>query len=262
MIAAALLVGLSIWMLVPAPAAAAMARLGPAIGGKGVRTPRWLVAALALALAAVMLTPSQIGWLLIGAVSVGTVALLVRGSLTRRASAVRAQETAHAARLLSGLLRCGQLPLTALGEAADDSPALREAAMAARLGADVPGALRAAARTRGQEGLATVAAAWQVSGRTGAPIAEVLAGVAELLRRRRRLQSVIEAELAAARASGQIMAALPFLAIGLGVAVGVDSVAFLFGGGVGQVCLGAGVVLTAAGVLWIDRLASSPRTPQ
>lgn len=200
------------------------------------------------------------GWLVIVTIVAGTVAHLVRGWRRRRAAVRRARETAQAARLLAGLLGSGQLPVAALAEAAVESPALRGAAMAARLGADVPLALRSAASRPGQEGLATVAAAWQVSTRSGAPIADVLAGVAEALRAEERLQSTIDAELAAARSSGRIMAGLPLGAAGLGLLVGVDSLGFLLGGGWGQVALGLGVALTAVGVVWIDRLAL-PRRP-
>ena len=68
-------------------------------------------------------------------------------------------------------------------------------------------------------------------------MADVLAQVAGNLRRQRQLHSVIDAELAAARTSGHIMAALPFLAVGLGYLAGADPVAFLFGGVLGQIPL-------------------------
>ena len=148
-----------------------------------------------------------------------------------------AEECARAARILASLLRAGQIPTAALREAAADCPVLEPAAAAAAIGADVPRTLEAAASRPGQDGMRSVAAAWRVSERSGAPVAECLARVAENLRRQRQLQAVVEAELAAARASGRIMAALPFLAAGLGFA--------------------AGVTLTASGVLWIDRLAQS-----
>ena len=85
----------------------------------------------------------------------------------------------------------------------------------------------------------------------------MLARVAADLRRRQQLRAVVDSELAAARATGQIMAVLPFAAIGLGFAAGTNPVAFLVGGVPGQLLLLAGVLLTAAGVLWIDKLAAA-----
>lgn len=55
------------------------------------------------------------------------------------------------------------------------------------------------------------------------------------------------------------MAALPFLAVGLGFAVGVNSLRFLTGDPLGRVLLVVGVSMTAAGVLWIDALARPRR---
>ena len=164
-----------------------------------------------------------------------------------------------AARVLSSLLKAGQIPSAALAEAAEDCPLLATAATAARLGGDVATELRTAAGRPGREGLALVAAAWQVSERSGAPVADVLATVAENLRRERQLGAVVETELSAARTSGHIMAALPFLALALGFAAGGNPVDFLLEGPIGQMLILVGVALTAVGVVWIDRLAAAPR---
>ncbi len=263
---AVVLTATAMLLLVSPPPGAALRRLAVERQRDGHRVASrrwWALPALGAGglVATWMLAGTRaVGWVLIVGIVTGTVAHLVRGRAQRRAAVRRSRDTARAARLLAGLLGSGQLPVSALAEAAEESPALRGAAMAARLGADVPAALRAAARSPGQEGLATIAAAWQVSARSGAPVADVLAGVAEALRAEERLQSSIDAELAAARSSGKIMAGLPLGAAGLGLMVGVDSLGFLLGSGWGQLALGLGVALTAVGVLWIDRLAR-PRRP-
>ncbi|NHB85424.1 hypothetical protein G7085_14535 [Tessaracoccus sp. HDW20] len=86
-----------------------------------------------------------------------------------------------------------------------------------------------------------------MSERVGAPVADVLAGVSEAMRAEQRVSAVVEAELSAARTSGHIMAVLPFLAVGLGYSVGVDPLAFLTGGPLGQVLVSAGWVSPRVG---------------
>ena len=91
----------------------------------------------------------------------------------------------------------------------------------------------------------------------------MLARVADNLRRQRQLDAVVATELAAARASGHIMAALPLLAVGLGLAAGVNTVDYLLREPAGQALVLAGVALTSAGVLWVDRLArTGARAPR
>ncbi|GAA4890769.1 hypothetical protein GCM10025789_04190 [Tessaracoccus lubricantis] len=254
MTGAALLAGLAAALLIgPAPG---VGRLSPPRRRIPKRVSPWSVLAiLATVGVAGPLGPSALGWLAVAGIVCGTVGWLVLSARRRTSAARRAAACAVAARTLSSLLRAGQIPGVALAEAARDSPVLKPAAAAAAIGADVGAEMERAAAVPGQGGLRSVAAAWRVSERSGAPIAEVLATVAENLRRQRQLQSVVDAELAAARTSGHIMAALPFLAVGLGFAAGVNPLAFLFGGAVGQVLVLAAVTLTAAGVLWIDRLA-------
>ncbi|MHA6525926.1 type II secretion system F family protein [Tessaracoccus sp. G1721] len=174
---------------------------------------------------------------------------------TRLVETRAADECAQAARVLSSLMRSGSIPHVALSEAAVDFPVLAQAAAAARLGGDVGQELARAAEGPGRLGMRCVAAAWQLSERTGAPVADVLARVSDNLRRQRQLDAVVATELAAARTSGHIMAMLPFLAVGLGLAAGVNTVGYLLREPVGQVLVLTSVTLTSAGVLWVDRLA-------
>lgn len=194
-------------------------------------------------------------WAVVVVIAAATVGRLAVGRRNRLVETRAAEECAHAARVLSSLLRSGSIPHVALSEAAVDFPILASAAAAARLGGDVGRELARASEGPGRQGMRSVAAAWQLSERTGAPVADVLARVSGNLRRQRQLDAVVATELAAARTSGHIMALLPFLAVGLGLAAGVNTVGYLAREPLGQVLVLVGVALTSAGVLWVDRLA-------
>lgn len=237
----------------------AVRRLAPV---KAKARRRWLsqapagtaggVTVLALLL---VLGPARGGWALAGGLVVGAILALWLGKRARDAAGHRAAAVASAARSLSALLRAGQIPQTALTAAAGDAPILARAAAAAEVGGDVAAALSADAALPGADGLRAMASAWRISERTGAPVASVLGVVADQLRRQRRVAGVVEAELASARASGNIMAALPLGAVGLGFFAGVDSIGFLLGHPAGQWLVAVAVGLTALGVWWIERLA-------
>lgn len=257
----AVFAGLAVWLAVAESPARSLGRLVPR--GRRRGRGRWRLAPvplLGLATAALVLAAMGhrgLGWAVAGGVAVALVAQLVLARRARRAAAARARSVASAARLLASLLRAGQIPSVALAEAAEDEPVLAPAAGAAGVGADVAEALTREAEARGAEGLRAVAAAWRISERTGAPVAHVLGGVADGLRHREQVAAVVGTELAAARTSGHIMAALPFGAVGLGHLAGVDTVAFLLSPGLGQWLVAGAVVLVAAGVLWTERMAAA-----
>lgn len=218
------------------------------------------LAALVMVMMFLVVGPRVAGWLAACGVVAATAVWVMRGVQEDRRQARERSETARAARTLALLLQAGQIPTRALEDAAADCPMLERAALTGRLGGDVAATLEDMGRQAGRAGLAKVSAAWRVSERTGAPIAVVLARVAETLRQERHLASVVAAELAAARASGRIMAMLPFVAIGVGMLVGADPLPFLFGSWPGEVVLLSGVVLAAMGVIWTERIARSGET--
>lgn len=219
----------------------------------------------ALGLTWVLAGARSAGWVGAGCVVAATALWLIRSSRANSLQIRERSDTARAARTLALLLQAGQIPTHALEDAATDCPVLAPAALTGRLGGDVGMALSASGAHPGRAGLTRVSAAWRVSERTGAPIAVVLARVAENLRHERHLAGVVAAELAAARASGRIMALLPFVAIAVGTLVGANPVAFLLGSWLGEVALIAGVVLAACGVVWTERISRSDepvkRTP-
>ncbi len=94
-----------------------------------------------------------------------------------------------------------------------------------------------------------------VAERTGASLGATLDALAERLTAAGNLQDVVNAELAAPRATGRLLAVLPLAGLLLGYGLGGDPLAFLTGSPAGQLSLVAGITLGCAGVLWTERIA-------
>jgi tight adherence protein B len=243
-----------------------------------------VVAALAAAVAAGLCCPRarrpvprrgvarRSAWLLAGGVvgvgvaAVGPLVLVVlatgwagRGLLAvrarRREAETRAERVLEACELLAADVAAGQPPARSLTAAAASWPELGPVAQAAALGGDVPAALREAAKRPGAAELRLVAAAWAVSHRTGAGLADALDRVAGTVRADRATRRVVAGELASARATARMMAALPLLVLVLGAGGGASPWGFLLGTPAGVLCLGAGLGLGALGLWWIERIA-------
>ena len=82
----------------------------------------------------------------------------------------------------------------------------------------------------GTSGLLDLARAWQVSVETGAPMSSMLDQVAANLSADQSLIGVVNSELAAARATSKVMAALPLCGIGIGYLLGGDPARWLLAG--------------------------------
>ena len=67
--------------------------------------------------------------------------------------------------------------------------------------------------------------------------------------------SVVAAELAPARSTGQLLAVLPLVGFGLAHAIGADALGFLTGSLLGRAALLAGIALECAGLVWTQTLA-------
>lgn len=190
---------------------------------------------------------------LLVAVAVGW---LRRRSRARRARSARAAAVLELCEDLAGDLAAGAAPGVALERAARRWPELASPATAHRLGGSVPEAWRALAATPGAADLHVVAAAWQVAERTGAGLADALSGVAAGIREQQRTRRLVSSELASARATARLMAALPVLTLAVGSGAG-DPVGFLLGTPAGLACAAAGLALAVAGVAWIEAIAAS-----
>jgi tight adherence protein B len=174
----------------------------------------------------------------------------------RRRSALRARaDVGHACTVLASYLRVGQVPAAALAIAAADCEVLRDGHQARTIGGDAVEVWRQQARRAGHSGLLELARAWQVSIETGAPMSTTLDQVAASLAADEALTRVVNGELAAARATGKVMAVLPGCGIGIGYLLGGDPARWLLSGPSGWACLLSGVLLACAGVLWIEALA-------
>ncbi|QZY29378.1 type II secretion system F family protein [Nocardioides coralli] len=180
---------------------------------------------------------------------------LVRTRARRREAAVTADRVLEACELLAADVAAGQPPSRSLTAAAAAWPALGPVARAVALGGDVPTALREVASRPGAAELRLVAAAWAVSHRTGAGLADALTRVAASLRADRATRRVVAGELASARATARLMAGLPLLVLLLGAGGARSPWGFLLGTTPGVLCLLAGLGLGATGLWWIERIA-------
>ncbi len=259
MIIVALLAAVSAaWLAVPRRWTARRLVPPPAASGDGRGRPA--------ALAGAMLFAVMIGGALAAGtrgLAVATAAATVGGALgwstlrtlrQRRAASIR-REVVAACRLLGRLVASGRIPTEALALAAHDFPVLAEAAAGVALGADPADLWHAASRRPGCGGLDDLARAWRVAWSTGAPVRRPLELVANGLAAEQRTRAVVDAELAAPRATGRLLAALPLVGLGLARGLGADPVAFLLDRTVGQMCLIAGAVLAAIGVIWVETIA-------
>ncbi len=191
-----------------------------------------------------------------------------------RASAEReraAAATAVACAALAAELRAGRPQDAALALAAEDLPPpmaslLRRAVVTARLGGDVPAALLAAGKAvSGEAGgrlLHQLATCWQVAGRTGAGLADVVDALASDLRARERLRLETNAALAGPRTTAWLLAGLPVVGIAMAAGFGAAPTTVLLRTPVGLACLVCGTALDLLGVLWTRRLVRRAIDPR
>ncbi|MDC8982126.1 type II secretion system F family protein [Mycobacterium marinum] len=220
---------------------------------------RWLGCLLACALAgAVLVMP--LTTVLAVAVVAGTASRRRRRRLVRARGVREGRALEAALEILVGELRVGAHPVRAFGVAADetDGPvaaAMRGVAAHARLGADVTGGLRAAAR---QSALPShwerLAVYWQLASDHGLAIATLMRAAQRDVAQRQRFSAKVSAGLAGARASAGILAGLPVLGVVLGQLIGAQPLAFLLGGHLGGWLLVVGLALAAGGLWWSDRI--------
>lgn len=231
------------------------------------RVPRRLrlAAAVAGAASAVTGVAAVVPVSVVFALAVLTGAVGLQWRATRRERRDRAaRRTLNAALdVLIGELRVGADPVAGLLAAADDAEpgavrqGLRSVAGGARLGADVPGALR---RLPSVPALVPywerMAICWQVAHEHGVRIAPLLQAAHRDLAARQRHVGHLRAALAGTRATAAILAVLPLIGVLLGELIGAQPLRFLLGGGGGGAVLVAGVCLILLGVAWSQRIVA------
>jgi tight adherence protein B len=199
-------------------------------------------------------------WWSAAAVSLVAVALVTRIWRAQRDRAEAARTRAMVLEVCESLvaeLRAGRPPQLALELGMGVMPALANVAAAARLGGDVPDALRQLARRPGARALHSVAAGWQIAARTGASLAGVVEHVVAGIRDDEAARGEVEASLGPPRATARLLALLPAAGIALGSSIGADPVHVLLLTTFGHVCLGVGVILALLGLTWVERIAAT-----
>ena len=220
------------------------------------RTPVMVVLVGAAAAAGLMLgAPRPTVLLLIGLGVTGATRRLWRDGRRAHAATITRDRVLECCDLLAAELASGRPPGPALAQASEVWPALAPVATSHALGGDVAGAMHRLSAEPGAEGLRLAAAAWQVSHRTGRGLADALARVADGLRATRATDRVVQGELASARATARLVAALPLLTMAMATGAGADPVTFLIASPLGLGCLAGGLALGFSGLAWIDRLA-------
>lgn len=127
--------------------------------------------------------------------------------------------------------------------------------VAARTGEDVPGALWHAGARPGAAGLRRLAVCFRIGAGSGGAFAPAVERLGAALRDEEGARQEVNAQLAGARATARLLAALPFVGMLLGLGLGVDPFAFWFASPLGAGCLALGVLLDVLGLLWMRRLA-------
>lgn len=241
--------------------AAALLLAAPRIGRAGSGSSRLSAARGVAAVGAVLAGGTALARpdLTVAVVCIGlAAAVLVRllaGVRADRAAAVLRGRVVEACESLRAELVAGQAPPAALERVETEWPFLGPVARAARAGGDVPAGLRGLAGRPGAGDLRVVAAAWQVAHRTGHGLAAALGRVAAELRAAEQTRRVVAGELASARATARLVAALPVAALLIGSGSGADPWTFLLTEPAGLVCLAGGLTCGVAGLAWIEALA-------
>jgi tight adherence protein B len=193
-----------------------------------------------------------------GAAGVPVLRRMRRAAGERRARERRADAVIALCSAIAGEVRAGRQPGEALLCAAREGEGLgggqATVLAAARFGGDVPGALAAAAREPGADGLLGLAACWRVAVDRGAGLAAGLDRLEGALRAERDQRADLRAQVAGARATAVMLAGLPALGLLLGTALGADPLRVLLHTGAGLGCLLAGAVLEGLGTWWAMRI--------
>lgn len=218
----------------------------------------------------------------LSAESRGPVSAMVRAIAERRRNvSVEAAEWVVWMRQLAALLRVGRTAASAFDVAADSlaetpNPSATGRRMEAVCSAVAGGALVGRAPSTTLRSLATNPAArqrilrriemtvltdlarcWEVSERTGAPLATLLEGLAEATEADLDAAAARDTALAGSRATVRILSWLPVMALGLGMLIGADPLRTLLTTPWGMAAGLVGAVLTIVGRVWTGRMVQA-----
>ncbi len=107
--------------------------------------------------------------------------------------------------------------------------------------------------------LRSLGVACAVATHSGSSLSEVLAGVQADLASEQTVRRSVAASLTGPRASALLLALLPLVGLGMGVAMGADPVHILVHTPLGLAALGGGVTLDLTGLVWTWRSLSGHR---
>lgn len=170
----------------------------------------------------------------------------------------RDADVVEACLALAAELQAGAPVARAMAAVAEDWPELfGSAAVRAATGGDVAAALRAAATAPGAAPLRAVAAGWEVTDCTGAPLSRVVVAVADSLRTEAAVRREASSQLATARATARILALLPFGTLLLLSGGDGAAIAFLVSSPIGLACLSGAIAFVGVGLWWVGRLTRS-----
>ncbi|MBW9095486.1 type II secretion system F family protein [Microbacterium jejuense] len=157
---------------------------------------------------------------------------------------------------LAVLLQAGVAPARAwthLAQAGDEAAARVVAAVSR----EIP--LATAIARAGGGAWCEVAVAYQVATTVGAPLAVCLRSLAGALSDAQQAADDVRVALAEPAGTARLMGWLPLLAVGLGVALGFDTLGTLVTTPLGIACLVAGAVLIVVAQRWTTRLVRAAR---
>ncbi len=191
---------------------------------------------------------------LVVVVGVSTARRLLINHRQRALAETRQEQVSLGCEIVANQLRLGVVPGVALERAANEVPLLERAHQAWKIGASIPDELRRLSLNRGCADLSTLAIAWQCSEISGASLAVMVDEVHLDIYLRQQNRSLQESELANARLTGRILAGLPAVGMVMSAGIGGDPLRFLTSTTPGLICVAGAVLLTAAGLIWTERI--------
>ena len=218
--------------------------------------PGWLVGLMP----AVTLVPAPLtgAAAVLGAAVAGAYALHRRRRARQRRDADAARVRDHCDALAADLA-AGASPAVALGRLVPRWPEVAAIIEADRFAHDVGRAWRGLAAECRVESLGLVALAWSFAQQTGVGLSVAMRHVAAQLRAQARVDRLVSAELASARATAWLVALLPIGVLAMGSGLGSSPWHFLLLTAPGVITLGIGLGLIWCGLWWLESIIEGVR---